>query len=73
MNYQSSWGIYFDSIEHPGLYVVREFFIQNGSVVPSPACRVAPDLETARGFVPEYMVRFDRQEGDDPSLVESYL
>ncbi len=69
------WTIYHSPRDSPGLYAVRAFDIVRGLIEPVPRehYEVMPSLEMARDCVPRGLYRLERSEGDDPSVVETWM
>lgn len=66
------WTIYAHPADYPEGYVARQWIIGPGNEYPGPA-RYRPDLEAARAALPEGLYRLDRDPGDDPTVVESWI
>lgn len=66
--------IYHDPDDFPGMYVGRTFTITPGRAQPAAEpFAIAPTLEAVREAIPPGHERFDRQEGDDPKIVETWV
>jgi hypothetical protein len=59
--------------EHPGLFVVRKWRIAAPDPIDEGVHGVAASLRAARRAVPEGQYRVERDPGDDPSIVESWV
>lgn len=60
--------------EHPGKYVVRKWQIKAGDCVPLIMPHAVSDsVHAARLAVPFGLELFPRQDGDDPSLIETWM
>lgn len=66
--------VYYDTLDYPSCYVVRQHDIGPGVVAvhPSPIL-VTTSLQEVRGVVPGGMVRINRLQEDDPKIVEVYI
>lgn len=65
--------IFWNPLDYPGLYVVREFFIKPGEVVPGVLRTIAKTLEEARAAVPPGLVRILRDPNDEVQIVETWV
>jgi hypothetical protein len=66
--------IYENPTDYPGKFVVREWTIGPGTVTANPsAAFVGTSIETARGALPEGLVRIERDLHDDPVIREVWL
>ncbi len=63
------WVIYDSPIDLPGRFVARKW--RNG--VPTLTIEQAQDLDDLRAKLPTGLMRFGRQNGDDPKIVECWL
>ena len=76
-NSLSIWTVYQKPLDYPGHFVARRW--ENLIVDGAPVSRatadvlVAPDLDGLRAQLPAGLVRLDRQPGDGPVIVESWL
>jgi hypothetical protein len=69
----SMWTIYRKPADYPDGYVVREWIIGAAAEpVPGEGKR-AVTLEKARELVPPGMYKLNRQDGDDPVIVETWV
>jgi hypothetical protein len=70
------WTIFREPRDSPPGYrfVVRGFDVgPNGESVPHPTAVAAMTLAGARAVVPPGLVRWPRDPGDDPVIVESWI
>ena len=66
--------IYDRPSDHPDGFVVREWFVCPGKLLPSTLMGEATaSLEDARKLVPQGLVNIGRQEGDDAKIVEVWV
>jgi hypothetical protein len=63
------WVIYYNSLDHPGKFVVRHWL---GSK-PSDSYVLAPTLELARAHVPPGLYCLNRYIEDEPQIVETWI
>lgn len=69
-----SWTIYARPADFPDVpFVVRNWIITPGAMVPGGAVAFCDSLEQARHVIPEGLTRFERNPDDDPVIVESWL
>lgn len=67
------WVIYDDPLDYPDRFVVRsQAVLPQGEVVHGEV-RLASSLQQARGYVPEELMRLDRDPHDDAKIVEVWL
>lgn len=70
----SMWTIYDSPSDHPGKFVVREWFTGKGIIEPvSGDATVHDDIWAARGAIPEGLVPMARNMSDDPCIVETWI
>lgn len=73
----TSWTIFNGPMDCPHHVVVRAFHVVGGgSVIPETNVRVFDTVDDARGYVQlrnPGAVRFDRDESDDPAIVETWM
>lgn len=73
----SIWTVYQKPLDYPGQFVARrwESLVENGAPVSRATADVlvAPDLDGLRAQLPAGLVRLERQQGDDPVIVESWV
>lgn len=65
--------VYVNPADMPGKFVVREWHIARGA--PAPLAGRAwsrSTLEQARELIPEGMIRLERQDDDDPVILETW-
>lgn len=69
-----TYTIYDNPSDFPGTFVVRRFAVSAAGPDPDPGVwALAKDLDSARESIPAGLVCFDRQPGDDPVIVETWL
>jgi hypothetical protein len=66
------WTIYEQPLDFPAGYVVREYTVAAGKVETGEA-QYALTLLQARALVPSRLYCVQREEHDDPSVVETWL
>lgn len=65
------YAVYDHPSDHPDYFVVRPWDIVRGEVTPRLAAGLFRQLEDARAWCQQFgLVRLERQEGDDPCIVE---
>ena len=69
---QSIWTIWIDRPEHPGKHVIRRYEILIKSREPLSE-EVADSLEAARALLPPGLSKAERNEREDPDLVEMWM
>lgn len=69
---RQAWSVYYDTLQFPGLYVVRVFDLDDGIAIPAGEAYVEPDLPAARSLVPPGLRRTDRAPGDAREIVETW-
>lgn len=71
----TSFAIYHNTPQHPGLYVVRTFRFIDGRPAPSQPEQTAPTLDAARLLLPanQGLIPVRRIPGDHPHLVEAWV
>jgi len=67
------WTIYREPLDFPDGFVTRPWLVGRGGVTRAGMAHVAATLEGAREHVPQGLYRMDRDPGDDPNIVESWL
>ncbi|MBA1280438.1 hypothetical protein [Stutzerimonas stutzeri] len=68
----SMWTVYERPADHPQQYVARRW-IAIPKAEPTSEFLVADDLESLRQKLPTGLVRMDRNPGDDPVIVETWI
>ena len=66
----SQYAIYDHPRDFPDHFVLREWRIKDGLVMPAEGCWLTKTLEDARALVPSGFYNFGRLPGDDPVIVE---
>jgi hypothetical protein len=66
----SMFAIYDHPRDFPEHFVVREWLVAKGLVVPMQEYALASTLDEARAEIPPGMVLIPRFENDDPKIVE---
>ena len=69
----TTWTIYQNPADAPGLFVVRAFDCQGGEAVARRHSATFRTLEAARDSLPPGLACFARDDGDDPCIVETWL
>lgn len=67
------WTVYARPSDYPDGYVARQYSIEPGRAIPLSPAAYAPSLEAVRAKIPPGLVRLDRNEGDDPCIVECWI
>jgi len=69
------FAIYWSPLDFPGKYVVRRWYVVPGNPDPVPDVvpRLTGSIDEARMMVPPGLTRIERQELDDPVLVETWV
>jgi len=67
------WTIYFNAQGEPNVFIAHESLIAGGKVIPCPGAWRERTLEDARKRVPPNLFRMPPQDGDDPSIVETWF
>lgn len=66
--------IYDNPADARGFFVVRRWEMRRGIKVPVPREAYAlPSLHMARGIIPRGRVRMERNDEDDPTIVETWI
>lgn len=66
--------IYFNPFDFPGDYVLKRMIIKNERMnFDMNFIKLTKTLEEARSFLPPGLVNVDRQEADDPVIVECWI
>lgn len=71
----SMWVVYGHPRDYPAKYVVRKWRVQPGGAIEmaqEPWC-VADTIEAARESLPTGLYRLERQENDDPAIMEVWV
>jgi hypothetical protein len=67
------WTIYDHPADYPDWFVARPHIIRPKTSGPLPMHLMAKDLETLRAMLPDGLTRLNRQDGDDPTIVEVWV
>jgi len=67
------WVITENPADYPGRFVARLALITSGEVIHTATHHTANSLQAIRALIPQGLVRFDRQDGDDPVIVETWF
>lgn len=69
------WTVYDSPRDYPGKFVARLGVTRRGESEPIPTghIAVAPTLDLVRRMTPSGLVCLARSEGDDPTIVETWL
>src|SRR5262245_21367763 len=65
----TAWAIY----REPDRYLCRRFNVSPSGRVTAHEIHAVPTLGEARAFAPAGSTRYDRHEGDEPALVETWV
>lgn len=65
------WTIFRSPLDHPGKFVARPYSVRGAG--PLAVHLLAEDLAGIRALVPPGLVQLDRDPGDDPVIVETWL
>jgi hypothetical protein len=70
-----AWTIYDHPSDFPDCYVARKFALDKGAEpVPQREVMTSPTLDAIRGQLAAIgLMRFPRNAGDDPKIVETWL
>jgi len=68
-----AYTIYERPSDYPEKFVLRAWFVKDGSVVAYEPVGLADSLEDARALVPNGRRRIGRMRDDDPVIVESWV
>jgi hypothetical protein len=69
------WTVYYNPSDYPGRYVARMHVVGKNKNESGPTDQMftGDSLEEIRGLIPYGLVCLTRQEGDDSSIVETWL
>jgi hypothetical protein len=74
MNYWPMWVIYFNPLDYPKKWVMRQWRIGAGKVEAELEAVVCDSLEAARGALPlQAQTRLNRAPVDEPQIVEMWV
>jgi hypothetical protein len=66
--------IYERPLDYPSGYVVRMWTVgPGGTIEPSRFADYAPTLDQARACLPDGLYRLEREPGDDPAILETWI
>ena len=65
----NAWAIY----REPDRYLCRRFNVSPSGRVTAHEIHAVPTLDEARTFAPPGSTRYERHEGDEPALVETWV
>ncbi|MGL5922209.1 hypothetical protein [Chroococcidiopsis sp.] len=69
-----TYTIYAHPRDYPNHFVMRVFKIKpNVAPIPTGAVAIAPTLEEIRMSIPIECVRIERDERDDPVIIETWI
>ena len=66
------WVVYDHPSDAPQWFVIRKFLITD-TVTPTDEAYAASTLDAARRFLPDGLVQVNRNESDDPVIVETWI
>lgn len=69
----SMWVIYERPRDYPTSYVVRRHDLTSHGMFATPHHSIHATLEEARAAVPEWTVRLERDDDDEPQIVELWI
>ncbi|MEX3929788.1 hypothetical protein AB4Y36_38255 [Paraburkholderia sp. BR10936] len=67
------WTVYDSPREYPGFFVARAHVVNDGVCYATMKMYLGLTLEEVRRQLPAGLVRFPREHGDEPQIVESWL
>lgn len=67
------WVIYDHPSDHPDSFVVRRWRVTSNGPIADQECRLASSLPGARRYIPRHLSMLERADGDDPTVVETWL
>ncbi|RQP58001.1 hypothetical protein DF159_20880 [Burkholderia ubonensis] len=67
------WTIYERPRDYPHSFIARRWTIEGGAAVPCEVAVVAPTLEDVRELLPPGLVRMERNDQDEPQIVETWF
>lgn len=67
------WAIYRSPSDYPGQYVARKFLATVPDPTPTTEMFTAATLGEIRALLPPGLNCFDRDDSDDPKIVETWL
>lgn len=71
--YLTLYVIYDHPKDFPNHFVVRRNHVNGTYRVVDSFCHVVDTIEQARECIPQGLYRFDRDESDDPVIVETWM
>lgn len=69
----SVWSVFDHPVDYPIGFIARQFLISGGLVRSTLSSVQGSTLEQVRSKLPPGLYRIDRDPGDDPKVVESWL
>lgn len=69
----SMWTVYKSPTDFPGLFVARRFDIAAGEACPTDIRAVASTLALVRELIPQGLHCMQRDESDEPQIVETWI
>lgn len=67
------WTVYDHPRDYPAEWIARCWTIRDGQPAPTTDIRRGPTLDAVRALLPPGLFRLDRQPGDEPQIVETWL
>ena len=65
--------IYDHPKDQPEHFVVRQWFTNGGPEPIAGEAKLAKTIREARAWIPSGLVRFERNPGDDPCILETWI
>lgn len=69
----TTYTVYFNTTDYPGLYVIRKFLIEPGKVTPLQIIAVSSDYAKAINEIPPGFHAIQRDKSDDPVIIETWI
>lgn len=66
------WTLYSSPDDYPGLFVVREFLVEDGRPSPGRVLAITKNINIARASIRPDAVCVGRDPGDDLAIVETW-
>lgn len=67
------WTVYDHPADFPDAFVARKWVVRAGGPIATPEVVMGVTLEEVRERLPEGLYPLNRNEGDDPTIVETWL
>lgn len=73
-HYAICYVIYDRPTDYPHCFVARRWLVMGDELLPEvPPFAVGPTLDAVRDLLPPGLLRMERQEEDDPNIVETWI